>query len=839
MKANIIKRLILGLSLAGIIVLSPISTVMASANADSPAVARTKAWDGIEQTLGGVPESVLKIEYKGSIFYLGKDVTEADFLTVIAAGPEAVRMKPPKDNGKLYNYPVYILWNGDKTVLLVHPITFSYDDILESVSIPTDPPTSLTGKQAAIAAPKKALTGQEAIDYMLSVEYVDAVRTEFYRLLNEHRVSNGLKELEINSELQDYADIRADEQRTRAVLEFVDNGYSGTDIERPAVQEMLELLRCSGINCVVVKDFSRFSRNALESGYYIEQVFPLYGVRFIAVGDYFDSNDYTDGTGGIDVAFKFLIHEYYSKDLSKKIKSSLHIRMKNGEHIVAGAIYGYRKNENGKWELDPPAAEVAREIFDMALDGKTTAQIRDKLFSDRRLAPREYEHRNKGKDITPEFNWATRQIWRILTNEQYTGSYVAGKQETTRIGGKSLTVNDKTKWIIIPDSHPAIVSKEDFERVQVILKSPKDALPSDRERSVQAKKLYDKIENGERKPAASLFGYYINSRKALEIDDTAAEAVKLIFDLAMQGCTARDIAEELQRARHLPPGEYFKLERGLNIQPTYQWPTLRVREILKNEQYTGAYIAGRTYQDDNGRKYHTPPSKWIIIPDKHPSIVSKEVFEQVKTLISQGKRKMQPHNYLLKGKIVCGSCGHAMIYGNTTTQPMYRCMKTHADPTAACHKLKVSAAEVENAIMTIIKKKAELVLESGDLSELSKTNTDEKRIYECEKQIHQYVEQRQSYYEQFIQGEIDRDAFNALKDECSAQLEKLNTRLALLKQAERDKQASKKMSALAKEALSETATPQDVVNALVDKILVFPNDRIEIRWKFVDFAAGI
>jgi len=178
-------------------------------------IARTKAWDGINHTLGGVPESVRKIEYQGSIFYLAPNVSDDDFAAVLAAGPEAVRLKAPVDNGKLYQHPVYILWNSDKTVLLVHPIIFSCDDILEAVSVPAEPPASLTGTKAAGAAPKKTLTGQEAIDYMLSDEYADAVRDEFYRLLNEYRAANGLRELEVNLELQDYADIRADEQRTR------------------------------------------------------------------------------------------------------------------------------------------------------------------------------------------------------------------------------------------------------------------------------------------------------------------------------------------------------------------------------------------------------------------------------------------------------------------------------------------------------------------------------------------------------------------------------------------------------------------------------------------------
>ena len=220
MKNRIVKMAMV-LGLAGIILCTPI-TAMASAEASAPAVARTKAWDGIVHTLGGVPDSVLKIEYAGSVFYLGTGVTEADFLTVLAAGPEAVRMKPPQDNGRLYNYPAYILWNSGKTVLLVHPIIFDYDDLLEAVAIPTAPPVSLTG--AVTAKPVAEMTAAEARDYMLTAEYADAVRTEFYRLLNEHRKANGLRALEVNLTLQGYADIRADEQRER----FGHNRPNGT-----------------------------------------------------------------------------------------------------------------------------------------------------------------------------------------------------------------------------------------------------------------------------------------------------------------------------------------------------------------------------------------------------------------------------------------------------------------------------------------------------------------------------------------------------------------------------------------------------------------------------------
>ena len=160
------------------------------------------------------------------------------------------------------------------------------------------------------------------------------------------------------------------------VLEFVDNGYSGTNFERPAVQELLELVRSGAVHALVTKDFTRFGRNAIETGYFIEQVFPLFGVRVISLDDNYDSNDYKDDTGGIDVAFKFLMGEYYSQDLSMKIKSAKRVRMMRGENIVANAVYGYRKNNCGKWEPDfgrigeqresaasPEPAKVVRSIF--------------------------------------------------------------------------------------------------------------------------------------------------------------------------------------------------------------------------------------------------------------------------------------------------------------------------------------------------------------------------------------------------------------------------------------------------------------------------------------------
>lgn len=181
------------------------------------------------------------------------------------------------------------------------------------------------------------------------------------------------------------------------VLEFVDNGYTGTNYERPAVQELLTLVQSGGVDCILCKDFSRFGRNAVETGYFVDQVFPLYQTRFISVSDGFDSDDHKEDTGGIDIAFKHIIHEQYSRDLSIKVKSAKRQQMARGENIVKNAIYGYRKGANGRWEIDDTAAEVVRTMYRLALDGLPPAKIRDRLCTVKIPTPREYQSMQIGR----------------------------------------------------------------------------------------------------------------------------------------------------------------------------------------------------------------------------------------------------------------------------------------------------------------------------------------------------------------------------------------------------------------------------------------------------------
>ena len=253
------------------------------------------------------------------------------------------------------------------------------------------------------------------------------------------------------------------------VLEFIDNGYSGTNFERPAVQELLDQMREGKINCVIVKDFTRFGRNSIEVGYFMEMVFPLYGIRFISINDDFDSDNLHGDTGGINVAFKYLVSEFYSRDLSIKYKSAKYVKFRRGEYQSKTCPYGYQKGGNGRMEPNEETAPNVRLIFELARDGCTPNEIAKVLFERHIPTPAEYKaaHGYNGHDISRCYGiWQESSVIHILEDERYTGTYIMGKREVTEVGGHRVRMKDESQWIKIPDHHPAIISKELFDQVQ-------------------------------------------------------------------------------------------------------------------------------------------------------------------------------------------------------------------------------------------------------------------------------------------------------------------------------------------------------------------------------------
>lgn len=251
------------------------------------------------------------------------------------------------------------------------------------------------------------------------------------------------------------------------IIEYIDNGYTGTNFERPSVQRLLEDVKAFKIDCIMVKDFSRFGRNSIEVGYFTQQVFPLYNVRFISVSDYFDSDDHKGDTGGMAVTFKYLVNEYYSRDLSMKVKSAKDLKMRKGEYVNGVYCYGYKRGENGEMIVNEETADVVRLIYYLSSVGNNTTQIVRELFIRNIPTPAQYKAmQGKAYDVANCKHWDKTQILRILSDEQYLGTYIMGKRTVLDVGCGRTRVKDENEWYKIPNHHEAIISQELFDKVQ-------------------------------------------------------------------------------------------------------------------------------------------------------------------------------------------------------------------------------------------------------------------------------------------------------------------------------------------------------------------------------------
>lgn len=254
------------------------------------------------------------------------------------------------------------------------------------------------------------------------------------------------------------------------LAEFCDDGYTGTNFERPGMREMLEKIRNGEVDCVIVKDFSRFSRDYIEMGSYLERIFPFLGVRFISVNDGYDSACTQNGIAGMDVNFKNLIYDLYSKDLSSKVRSSLAIRKEKGQYVSANSPFGYEKDSEDRHALliAKDEAEVVKKIFSLTLEGCTSVEIA-KLFNETGVkTPIEFKiEKGKTKRLPKgeRFLWNSSVICQILRNEIYIGNIVQKKYTKDFVGGKNH-IKSREEWLVSYGHHEPIIDKEIFDKVQ-------------------------------------------------------------------------------------------------------------------------------------------------------------------------------------------------------------------------------------------------------------------------------------------------------------------------------------------------------------------------------------
>ncbi len=254
---------------------------------------------------------------------------------------------------------------------------------------------------------------------------------------------------------------------------YADNGFTGRNFERPQFERLLSDIRSKRIDCVVVKDFSRLGRNFVETGYYIEKLFPFLDIRFISINDNYDSED-PHSRGSLTVPIKDMLNDYYSKDISRKVSGTFEIKRQKGENIHV-VPYGYKKDSKNlsKLAIDEATVDYVRMIFKAYSCGQSISKITKKLNEIEAILPywrRKQLGLTRPSDKVKRTHWITTDVVQILDNPVYTGDMVYNRLSYPNGYKKTPTVNPKSEWQVVTDSHPAIISRKIYKQAENRLK---------------------------------------------------------------------------------------------------------------------------------------------------------------------------------------------------------------------------------------------------------------------------------------------------------------------------------------------------------------------------------
>ena len=258
---------------------------------------------------------------------------------------------------------------------------------------------------------------------------------------------------------------------------YSDLGKTGTNFDRPGFERMMNDVRAGKINCILVKDFSRFGRNYIETGNYLEKILPFMKVRFVSVCDNYDSYALGAKNQELSMNIKNLVNDAYAKDISAKERAAKRIAQKNGEYVGSTAPYGYCVEKvNGIYKLivEPEAAKIVRRIFEEYASGDGIQSIIDGLFEDgvHRISDYNRYHHVYCQDVENLHQWGNSSIRAVLNRNNYYGDLVQRKYESRfQRGEKWCDILDESQWIITPNAHEPIISRELFDKAQVRLKA--------------------------------------------------------------------------------------------------------------------------------------------------------------------------------------------------------------------------------------------------------------------------------------------------------------------------------------------------------------------------------
>lgn len=251
------------------------------------------------------------------------------------------------------------------------------------------------------------------------------------------------------------------------IKEFVDDGFSGSNFNRPSFQKMIKEIENNTFNTIIVKDLSRFGRDYIESGKYLQKIFPQKNIRFISVNDNYDSENANITDTHLLLPIKNFINDSYCRDISIKVKSSKDIKRKKGEYISSFAPFGYKKDLKNKYRLvvDEEVSHIVKRIFEMKIEGYSSKKIADILNNLGTITPSKYKEEINGACngfTSNTSNWHAKMVNRIITNKIYIGTLEQGKTSKLNYKSSRIINLNKEDWIVKEDAHDKIVSKSIF-----------------------------------------------------------------------------------------------------------------------------------------------------------------------------------------------------------------------------------------------------------------------------------------------------------------------------------------------------------------------------------------
>ena len=407
--------------------------------------------------------------------------------------------------------------------------------------------------------------------------------------------------------------------------EYVDDGFSGTTFDRPSFNRLIVDVEDGKINMVITKDLSRLGRDYIQSGYYLEQYFPMKKVRYVSILDNIDTS--IDSTNNDIAPFKALFNDMQSKDNSKKIRSILRDKKKQGLFLGSSTSFGYKKDPSNKYKLiiDENTAPIVRRIFKLALENKSNATIAYILNKENTITPIIYKNIKISKRFKNPDIWTSSSVYQILSNKMYTGNMIQGIQAKLNYKSKKRITLDKNQWIEVKNTHQAIITEEEYELV--------NARPERRKhlRTQREKQLLEGLVFCEE--CGCLLGLRIDKRNKNNIHYTM-NCNRYTRNIKNKLCTSHFIS-------------YEKLEKEILRLIQIQYKKIQINKIIDSVDKIKQYPKQEDFSNQLEKEKRELERKIkSLYEDKFKGIISEETYIM---LSRPAEEQMQSLNKKLEG----------------------------------------------------------------------------------------------------------------------------------------------------------------------------------------------